>query len=142
MERYTSANVENVLELKKSRLREWVITQGYIRRLKVSAGQGRPMQFSRADVYAIAVFKHLIDDLGIARDKAGEMVSSWYHPEEDAAEVKKIAFIREGKKFIPVHWWQDEQIQVLNEQKNWDEVVIVNFQKIKPATDIAFKHLR
>lgn len=141
---YTTTDVLHALpdragnDMKRERLREWITTRDYIKTLTPSPGQGKVSLFDRGDIYALAVFKHLIDDLHIQRDYAGKMVSQWFKPRKPE-EVVYVGFFKKDNShhWITVNYNRRAQLLTVMPEGDapLDPAVIIHFERIRKEVD-------
>ena len=59
MKPFTTFDVEKILNIKRTRLQEWM-NRGFIKPSQASAGQGTKALFTREDLYGIQLFSELL----------------------------------------------------------------------------------
>jgi hypothetical protein len=132
--RYSTMEVCEALGIKRERLREWVVRK-FIRPLQPFSGQGVEGVFDESDVYAVAVFKNLVENRRFSRDLAGKMMTRWvgaHHP----GAIEYVGFVFEGKKIIAVNYRDGEHLhEVLTKVPDYDSIYIVNFRGLKKIVD-------
>jgi hypothetical protein len=159
----TTFEIEDKLGIKRNRQKEWL--PRYIKpSIEQADGQGTKNRLSRFDLCKMMVFKSLIER-GFSRDEAGERLGILkpYVLEAGGKELDDVAFLafitrREGKFTDPslvkpgvhtpfnIHYPDiivaedyDELIQDLLAydplKSESDDVVIINFKKIRDQVD-------
>lgn len=77
MKGYTTFKISRALTIPRERLKDWM-EKGFIRpSLQQARGKGTKALFSLLDVYALALFKHLIEECCLSRDAASQFSSIW-----------------------------------------------------------------
>ena len=94
MDTFSTLQIEKGLEIPRERLREWII-RGFIKPSHPSPGQGIKTEFSRLDVYKVALFRNLID-LGISRKVAGLYIEKFLPAEDEESGILYIVFRFKG----------------------------------------------
>jgi len=139
---FSTFDVLKILDIKRERLREWV-NRGFIIPTVRAKGLGSKAVFSMVDIYKIAVFKKLVES-GVQRRRAAEWVKS--NPRisnlEDIKDLNYIFLDDKGGKWIsysePGPWNLGIEIE---QDHDWDTVILVNFKKMKKQIAIALEHL-
>ncbi len=93
---YTTTDIVKTLRITRERLRDWMV-RGYVKPSVPAPGQGLPAEFTKWDVYMVALFKKLIDR-GFVRDEAAKAITdmSMYRrnlPEIDGIESTITHFV-------------------------------------------------
>jgi len=136
---YSTLDVCKIIGIRRERLREW-ITRGFIHPLSLARGRGKKALFERSDIYKAALFKRLVER-DISREMAGKMISS-YVGLGRYENAKYIVFIFEGDKIIPMNFRDEKIFKSLKSYISiWDEVIIVNFYKLKTDVDNSLSKL-
>jgi len=142
---YNTSDVLKVLDLEWGRLRTW-IKSGFFIPMIPPKGQGRAFEFTLWDIYALAIFKKLIDG-GISRWSAGKSIEILPKLMKTRWDGKKPLFISvkvseeshntsiEEPSWLVKSWINDE------ENTNWDRILIINFQTLKKSVDNKLKEL-
>lgn len=98
-EDFTIKQAVEITQIPRERLKTWLL-RGYIRpSIAAGVGPGRSNLYSRVDLYAIALFDHLISNKELHRNKAGLMIRSLYRElpstieKAERSEHVLIAFI-------------------------------------------------
>ena len=150
----TTFEIRNAFDIKYGRLREW-IDKEYIKPsiLKASSAHERH-KFSKEDVYYILLFDYLLRT-GFSRKEAGskieDLVKQKHIKSKGIFSIKYIAFykvceepvmklekIKEFKNYSKVLTPEDTNKgidRLFNEKGEFQEVVIVNFEKIRQYVD-------
>ncbi|MDX9788650.1 MAG: hypothetical protein RBT11_17870 [Desulfobacterales bacterium] len=77
MDRFTLAEALNILEIDRGRMNEW-LSRGLIEtEHEIKKGSRTHKEYSTADLYAIAIFKTLIEYGQIPRDTASKVAKAW-----------------------------------------------------------------
>ena len=96
MDTYSTLDIERDLGIPRVRLREWTV-RGFISPSHPSPGQGKKAEFSRWDVYCVALFKELVE-IGFSRKLAGNFISSFFKRMEGSPVISYILFrFQDGK---------------------------------------------
>ena len=69
LESFSSLDIVKILDIQRERLRDWQ-SRGFIRASREAEKQGKRAYFSRLDVYAIGLFKNLVEIYRFSRDEA------------------------------------------------------------------------
>lgn len=124
---YLMKTVLNAVEINRERLKDWLF-RGFVSASSPSRGPKHWAKFTKADIYRIALFKHLVE-AGIKREIASKMVNLVANKNIEAPlltfrldEDGKIVFLA-GKEFYTT--FQNEEI-----------TIIVNFDSIRAKTYI------
>ena len=157
-------DIVECLDIEVQRLRVWV-KEGYIVPSKPSTGQGKSSLYTKQDIYAIALFKELIEG-GFKRELAGKYVK---HIQDKKAWliIKNIPFLafpkiinEKGKAIIdmmahgytplilkieagnitPMMITDDGHCEETTDKEQivWKSLYIVNFAQIRADVDKAF----
>ena len=92
MNGYTTFQIIKTLKIPRERLKDWV-EKGFVKpSLQQAQGKGTKALFSLLDVYALALFKHLIEECRFSRDAASQFSALWLEyiynfPYEEGKEV-------------------------------------------------------
>jgi len=70
---FTTKDILKILDISMSRLRTWLLN-GYITPSVPSSGQGKKALFTKEDIYAIYLFKELIESKGLKREAAARFI--------------------------------------------------------------------
>ncbi len=153
MERITTSSITKGLKIPFGRLREWIV-RGYIRPSFPSPGQGMAAEFTKEDVYRIAAFQYMIDG-GLTRKIASKFLEA-ITEHKDNPQVDVIIFRRSGefvssmgvnlgkgsmvldlKNGFPgvLSTYPDFAVGLLKSAKDFDDIYIVNFKKIREVVD-------
>ena len=77
MNGYTTFKIIKALNIPRERLKDWM-EKGFVKpSLQQARGKGTKALFSLLDVYALALFKHLIEECHFSRDAASHFSSMW-----------------------------------------------------------------
>lgn len=107
--KFNTKEVQDVLELPRERLRSWMTAGFIIPSVRKSKVQGKKNKFSRIDVYGIALFKHLVEDLKLKRDSAAYHMTEWLekvkstgapHPQSAASVYNVLIFTKKRDEII------------------------------------------
>jgi hypothetical protein len=154
-ENITTFEIRNAFDIKYGRLREW-IDRKYIKPsiLKASSAHERH-KFSKEDVYYILLFDYLLRT-GFSRKEAGskieDLVNQNHIKPKGIFSIKYIAFykvcdgpvmklenIKKFNRYSKVLTTEDATYKnidsLLSEKGEFQEVVIVNFEKIRQYVD-------
>jgi hypothetical protein len=74
---FTTFDIINKLGIPRGRLREWMNEGFILPSLQAADGVGTKALFDRVDIYALVVFKHLIEHHRIARSEAAQIIKGW-----------------------------------------------------------------
>jgi hypothetical protein len=94
MSTFSTLQIEKGLKIPRERLREWII-RGFIKLSHPSPGQGIKTEFSRLDVYKVALFRNLID-FGIHRKVAKVYIEKFLPSEDEESKILYIVFRFKG----------------------------------------------
>lgn len=153
-DRFTSFDILKVNGVTKERLRDW-LDRGYVEPTTPAPGQGKPAIFTRADLYVIALFKHLTDDRKMTREEASKFSKGWrlwlekyFKGDYRASQIfgrELILVISEDKLgFVPFSYLgeSDKRLdRLIAEAKktvsenHWTDIIIVNFARIREKID-------
>jgi hypothetical protein len=92
MKGYTTFQIVKALNIPRERLKDWM-EKGFVKpSLQQARGKGTKALFSLLDVYALALFKHLIEECHFTRDAASQFSSLWLEyiynfPYEEGKEI-------------------------------------------------------
>ena len=92
MNGYTTFQIIKALTIPRERLKDWM-EKGFVKpSLQQARGKGTKALFSLLDVYALALFKHLIEECHFSRDAASHFSSLWLEyiynfPYEEGKEI-------------------------------------------------------
>ena len=155
-EHYSTLEIVKALGIPRERLRQWM-NEGFVRPSQPSPKQGSRALFTRHDVYAIALFRDLIER-GLNRKEAALYVDMWLEDAKKRPVVgaglynhlifcsvivdgeKKLMFSKMSVLGMPL---PDEFaalggfIQQNIKGSNWDAILVVNFTHIKKVVDSA-----
>jgi len=159
---YSSLDIVRALKIPRERLRVW-IDQGFVSpNIQRAKGQGTKAIFDRLDVYAIALFRKLLE-MGLNRVDASRYLQTWLkearnRPIKGAVLYNQIIFIRFVKKesvkrgcfalsspkaqsmsFAFQFSALGGQIDEYLKDKDWDDILVVNFKKIKDEVDASLE---
>lgn len=165
-DKYTSLQVCRALKITKERMRD-LLDRGFIAPTYASPGQGRPAFFTRSDVYGIKLFLHLVDDRKISRESASVFIKYWDAQLKKLSEKnpeslwkvfgQQLWFLIERVKdkdnigVIPVTFTVssdklfDEMLlkfKGIVANKKWDDIIIVNMEKLIKAVDLQLETLQ
>jgi hypothetical protein len=154
---YTTTDIIRGLGIPRERLRDW-ISRGFVRASVPAPGQGLAAEFSLWDVYRIELFRNLVDG-GFDRKVASEFLKVLRSDENEKWKTAYIIFRREGEEIIPMtiakgaNWSLDLKggrigvtgspayvdVRQLRNTKfdptAWDNIYLVNFEKIRESVD-------
>ena len=161
-QKYSTLDIVRALKIPRERLRVWIdhgFISPYIQRAE---GQGTKALFDRLDVYAIALFRKLLE-MVLNRIDASRYLETWLKEARDrptrvTASYNQIIFIRFVKKksvkrgcfaisspknqsmsfrfqFSALGGQIDEYLK----DKDWDDILVVNFKKIKAEVDASLE---
>lgn len=144
-EGYSTLDIVKSLDIPRERLRDWM-NRGFITPSKEAKGQGTKALFSRIDVYAISLFRYLVERCKFLREEAARFSQEWLakaKSEEDRSFVSQdlIAFDRatakEGEEVISLRSLRSQEIEQMEsaEGVDWDALFVVNFRKIREDVD-------
>ena len=139
---FSTFDVLKILDIKRERLREWM-NRGFIIPTVPAEGLGSKAVFSVVDIYKIAVFKKLVES-GVRRSRAAVWVDT--NPRiSNLRDIKDLNYIfldDKGGKWIscmePGPWNLDIEIE---QDHDWDTVILVNFKKLKKQIASALEEL-
>jgi hypothetical protein len=145
LEPYSTLDIVKSLDIPRERLRDWM-NRGFITPSKEAKGQGTKALFSRIDVYAISLFRYLVERCKFVREEAARYTNEWLakvKSEEDSGIVFQdlVAFGRatakEGEEIISLRSLSSQEIEqmVSAEDVDWDSFFVVNFRKIREEVD-------
>lgn len=157
---FTTTDIIQCLKIPRERLRDW-ISRGFVNPSVPAPGQGKAAEFSIWDVYRIELFRVLIDG-GFSRTTAAEFVKVVPEGDDENGPVSYIMFRREGDEIRsftvlrgagalsvdlaggrigvgPHGYFDPRQIKDSKfDPENWDNLHLVNFEKIRKTVDMAF----
>ena len=96
MKGYTTFQIIKALNIPRERLKDWM-EKGFVKpSLQQARGKGTKSLFSLLDVYALALFKHLIEECHFSRDAASNLSALWLEyiynfPYEQGKEISNRA---------------------------------------------------
>jgi DNA-binding transcriptional MerR regulator len=88
---FSTFDLIKALKIPRERLREWM-KRGYVHPTRKAEGQGDKAVFLREDVYALALFRRLVD-FGFSRKLAGEFVTGFTTRERNEPPHQKSEII-------------------------------------------------
>ena len=131
---FTSPEVEEILDLKTERLRQWIKLK-YIEPTIKATGSGTKNYFSKTDIYKIALFKKCVDS-GINRWIANQVIEQYSNTEFDYVmsglytQHLFVAVKSEDRKT-----WKDSlKLNLLTnmpEDLDWEIVIVINLASIR-----------
>ena len=153
--RYNLKEIEERLDIKRGRLREWSKNK-YIRGVEGEYRGRKIEQSTLIDAYQIALFRYLVEECKILRDEAGLYVNQWrdlidsqgftsklLNQIEQGSEHRSIiwrssnsfvAFIRKIDGSLMVLFDRDK-IEEAQKELNWKMMLSVNIYKIGHEVD-------
>ena len=166
---FSTLDIVKRLGIPRERLREWM-NRNFIIPTKPSKKQGSKAIFTREDVYGIALFKDLIER-GVKRETASHYVNELikysavklkdfilfrYQTQYGKQEILSMNFIHlqsgswqidlETGSHVPL--FGESNVFPLNPcdtpldpNKDWDEIIIINFERLKRKADYALEGL-
>jgi hypothetical protein len=167
---YSTLNIVKALGIPRERLRDWM-NRGYIAPSIPAKGQGTKAVFSRLDVYSIALFRHLVEDMHFSREEASKFAKGWLRyisnlrkkvegvePERALARFISNELIftfatKNGERkllYTPYSFLGKDRDRFKNlmtkveqtfKDKTWDDIVMINFRKIMDNVDSLLKAL-
>jgi DNA-binding transcriptional MerR regulator len=152
---YSTLDIAKKLGIERERLRVWV-DRGYIKpSIQKAEGQGTKSLFSHLDIYAIALFRHLVEKVRYPRDEASRFVERWVEnakkrPISAVGLYNLLIFIRDADgEIYATHYsimggsYGDAsdlnihtygavmlEIQRVTEGREWMDLFVVNFGRI------------
>ena len=161
----TTFEIERDLGISRNRLKGWI--PKYIKpSLEETRGPGTASRLSKFDLYRLMLFKHLVER-GYKRESAAKRIKIFRHAvlTRPVTEINLVALIhRGGGKYLDPNYkcrgrvmrawgmaypdlvygkdmqeiFQDLQhFDILKNES--DDVIVINFEKIRNAVDAAFK---
>jgi len=155
--KYSTFDIVKALDIDRERLREWM-NRGYIKPSQSAQGQGTRALFSTLDVYAVELFRNLVE-AGFSREAASLYVQKFIKEEKHTKyETKVIGFrvsteqiqffqidsnfkirkldLRTGTLVAPMSQTEKEEF-LPKDLEDWDRVYLVNIEKIRKKVDEA-----
>ena len=153
--RYNLREIEDRLDIKRGRLREWANNK-YIRGVQGEYRGRRIEQYTLIDAYQIAFFRYLVEDCKLSRDEAGLWVNQWRDLfDKQEAVRKRLKQIEQGSKFrsMPFHYsnsivafvrkvddltivmFDRDEIEDAQKKTDWKMMLVVNVYKISKNID-------
>jgi hypothetical protein len=157
---FSTFDIIKALGIERERLREWM-NRSYLRPSVMSSGQGIKSEFTRCDVYAVELFRQLLEG-GFDRDHAGVFVRFFQDQMKNESNFPSYLIIRLGSLRTATGVDVDEEycasFAVDNEKINLDEgcldrptdmkfnrqwkmLHVVNLKTLRNHTDEALRKL-
>ena len=70
-------DVAHILNVHKSRIEQWISRDQFLP--QTALGRGRKREWNKVEVLRLAVFAHLVDEVGMAPTEAGRLTQSGIH---------------------------------------------------------------
>lgn len=144
LEPYSTLDIVKKLGVPRERLRDWQ-NRKFIDSSVNASGQGTKALFSRLDVYAIALFRYMVEICKFSREEAACQSKMWRQkakiPKENGVDFfGEICFLRRTKKDGSQEILLKSYKTIKSNHKNaadgnWDALFIVNFKKMKGQID-------
>lgn len=148
MLKFESKKVVEITGVKRTRLQSWIERGWLAPSVQVAEGPGTRNIYNTNDLYSIAIFRKVSEEMHLPRKMVGEMLSSGVvgdHSEEQLKQVQYMLYIRDGENFdaalVP---GPEIDIKYIIEQLGWenfDSMYLLNFAKIKNEIDQKIKTL-
>jgi DNA-binding transcriptional MerR regulator len=157
MEAFTTTDISKILGIKRERVKNW-LTEGYISpSIQTGEGPGTKHLFSRADLYIMRLFEYLLER-GFSRSDASQRIKKVYDAcmaefehEDQSNSIYRWNFIAlrntSGNPkeevfhyfaFDDKHSMEAPISSLLDEE--CDDIVIINFGKIRRNVDIEIEY--
>jgi len=150
---YFTSDIVKGLEIAKERLREWIILN-YVKASIPSPGPGQAAEFTLWDVYQIQAFRVMIEG-GLSRETASTFLGAM-RDNEDLPKDEVLIFRRsgdhlsvmsavEGSEWVLdlrngfaglVAFYPSFQKGFPKTPKDWDDLYVINFGKIRRDVDL------
>ena len=142
---YSTLDIVKSLDIPRERLRDWM-NRGFITPSKEAKGQGTKALFSRIDVYAISLFRYLVERCKFVLEEAARFSQEWLAKAKSAEDRNFISqdFVafgrvtaKEGEEVISLRSHSSQEIEQMEsaEDVDWDSLFVVNFRKIREDVD-------
>lgn len=146
---FSTLNVAKILKIERERLRDWIDREFIVPSIQKSKRQGDRSLFSVTDIYGIALFRMLVENVKMSRREASVFIKKWHeHPEANIENVNIMTFTRlQGNKIEATWSFIDDEVTKNHKtyiidipvkfanDSPWDFILIVNFKKIKNEVD-------
>ncbi len=167
-ETFSTFDIVKCLGIPRERLKDWQNNM-FIKPTIKARGKGTKAEFTRLDVYALALFKHLVEELHLKREEASKFTEGWKRNISKSMAVEDIEdsdwnekvttklFSKElffvvvrGKPFFTEFSGSSkeqrirkitEQIEAITRNHIWNDILVVNFMEIKDKVDKALQDL-
>jgi hypothetical protein len=133
MTNLTIAETAAIFEIKKGQLREW-ISRGYIKPAYPAIRRGSASTLDMENMYQIALFDHLLK-LGLLREKAAKLIRVQEEPHNQGKEIL-VSPLSDSKVYSSVN--QKESNLIISTSKDFDDLFVINYKKIKDYVDKIF----
>lgn len=153
MDIYNSNDVIKILPIKRERLREWILKKFIVPSLP-QKGQGQPFEFTRLEVYILALFQKMIES-GLSRPVAMAYIQMMINAKVLTAETMPAGIsIRFSESGLNLSWIPlerkspsgksiiDHFTDKAEHEEDWDYIVLINTMKLKEQVDKKIKELR
>ncbi len=141
---FTTKDVLKIFNMEWGRLRTWIKTD-FLTPSTPPKGQGKAFEFTQQDIYALAIFKKLVDD-GTSRATASKVYLR--------VLPLLVAFTVGGLEFPPYLLIEikDEDVTVkhstslnmagmFTDKAGWEVITVINLKAIKKSIDNKLKEL-
>lgn len=152
MEIYTSNDVIKILPIKRERLRDWILKKFIVPSLP-QKGQGQPFEFTRLEVYILALFHKMIER-GLSRPAAMASIQMMVQTRDLTADTMpssiSIRFSESGPNlsWIPLERKSPSGKSIIDHftdeaehEEEWDDIVLINTRRLKEQVDKKIKEL-
>jgi hypothetical protein len=164
-ETFTTFDIIKALGIPRERLQDWM-NRGFVKPSIPATGKGTKAFFTLLDVYALALFQHLVEERHFSREDAAKYSIGWLlevnalfkRGGSDKAKANFSSnelicvFATENKEkkllFRPFsfHGKKDKYVETILKQLKlavegeiWDDIFVVNFKKIRDGVDAALE---
>jgi hypothetical protein len=97
---FTTFDIINNLGIDRGRLREWMNEGFVVPSVQKAEGVGTKALFDRVDIYALVVFKHLIEHHRVSRKEAAQILKGWH---KVVRSFKNALTLKEFDEFISTY---------------------------------------
>jgi hypothetical protein len=148
---YSIGEVIKILDIPRERLNDW-IARDYVRgSVKKIKPKRVFIEYTTEDIYYIALFKNLIESLGISREKAAAHIKQW---QKTIKNIKRANFLimlieplMDSSQTMYVSYdkisYASKIADILDNKSSLDTTIttIVDFRKIKKEVDKKIKEI-
>jgi hypothetical protein len=160
-EEFTVKNIVESLEIPRERFNEWVF-RGYIKAtVKKADGLGTKNIYNRVDIYGVALFKHLIENVRLPREDASRFIDKWVksaqrRPAKVAGLYNYLVFLQDekrkiylkqlsiltgsGHEDIEYKLLSQEMVELLKAHSNFDVISVIDIRKIIKKVDLRLQN--